>query len=80
MSQSRDFYGYIPSEPAALVGVAYFGVSAILCVFQTLFGRHKHYWMFALAVAAAGEAIGWGGRLWAHFEVSRLSWTKHILC
>jgi hypothetical protein len=25
--------------------------------------------MITLALAAVGEAIGWGGRLWAHYEV-----------
>ena len=81
MSQSHDFYGYIPSEPAALFAIAYFGITTIICVLQTLFGRHKHYWMLLLAVAAIGEAVGWGARLWAHYDVSRLTadQTHHLL-
>ncbi|KEF55097.1 uncharacterized protein A1O9_08750 [Exophiala aquamarina CBS 119918] len=60
-------YGYLPSEPAALFGVAYFAISMIACILQMIFGRYKHYWMITLAIAALGESIGWGGRLWAHF-------------
>ncbi|RHZ47231.1 RTA1 domain-containing protein [Aspergillus thermomutatus] len=67
MAQSTDFYGYLPSEPAALFGIAYFGTATIACIIQIIFGRYKHYWMTTLALAAVGEAIGWGGRLWAHF-------------
>jgi hypothetical protein len=44
-----------------------------------IFGRNKHYWMITLATAALGEAIGWGGRLWAHFAVSCLP-AKSIGC
>ena len=69
MAQSTDLYGYLPSEPAALFGVAYFGTTMIVCIIQIIFGRYKHYWMITLALAAAGEAIGWGGRLWAHLAV-----------
>lgn len=36
-----------------------------------LFGPYKHYWMLTLALAASGEAIGWGARLWAHNSVSK---------
>ncbi|KAJ5117842.1 hypothetical protein N7476_006788 [Penicillium atrosanguineum] len=67
MAQSTEFYGYLPSEPAALFGVAYFGTAVLICILQIIFGTYKHYWMITLALAAAGEAIGWGGRLWAHF-------------
>lgn len=72
MAQSPDMYGYLPSEPAALFGIAFFGTSMIACILQVIFGRYKHYWMITLAIAALGEAIGWGGRLWAHFAVSCL--------
>ena len=73
MAQSLDMYGYLPSEPAALFGIIYFGISMIACVLQVVFGRYKCYWMILLAIAALGEAIGWGGRLWAHFAVSWIS-------
>jgi len=79
MAQSPDMYGYLPSEPAALFGVAYFGISMIACILQMIFGRYKHYWMITLAVAALGESIGWGGRLWAHFAVGCLP-AKNINC
>jgi hypothetical protein len=72
MAQSTDFYGYLPSEPAALMGIAYFGTATIVCIIQTFFGRYKHYWMITLALAATGEAIGWGGRLWAYRDVSEV--------
>ncbi|KAB8223443.1 RTA1 like protein-domain-containing protein [Aspergillus novoparasiticus] len=67
MDLSVDFYGYLPSEPAALFGIVYFGTATIACIIQIIFGNYKHYWMITLALAAVGEAIGWGGRLWAHF-------------
>ena len=69
MAQSTEFYGYLPSKPAALFGTAYFGTVMLACLIQTFFGKYKHYWMITLALAAAGEAIGWGGRLWAHLAV-----------
>lgn len=69
MAQSTDLYGYLPSKPAAIFGIAYFGTAVLICITQVIFGKHKHYWMFTVALAAAGEAIGWGGRLWAHSEV-----------
>ncbi|KAJ5115545.1 hypothetical protein N7526_011426 [Penicillium atrosanguineum] len=72
MAQSTEFYGYLPSEPAALFGVAYFGTAVLVCILQIIFGTYKHYWMITLALAAAGEAIGWGGRLWAHFAVCQV--------
>ncbi|KAJ5096806.1 hypothetical protein N7456_007527 [Penicillium angulare] len=68
MAQSTDFYGYLPSKPVALFGTIYFGIIMLACLIQIVFGKYKHYWMITLALAAAGEAIGWGGRLWAHFE------------
>ena len=69
MSQTSDFYGYLPSKAAALFGVAYFGTSAITCFFQMIFGRYRHYWMITVVIAAVGETIGWGARLWAHSSV-----------
>lgn len=69
MAESTDFYGYLPSKPAALFGTAYFGILMFACIIQIIFGKYKHYWMITLALAAVGEAIGWGGRLWAHHEV-----------
>lgn len=69
MSQSVDFYGYLPSKGAALFGIAFFGAAAIICVLQVIFGRYRHYWMVTLAIAAVGESIGWGGRLWSHSSV-----------
>ncbi|KAF3393784.1 hypothetical protein F1880_004599 [Penicillium rolfsii] len=68
MSQSTDQYGYLPSETAALFGVAYFGTAVIISIIQMIFGRHKHYWMFTITLATIGEALGWGGRLWAHMN------------
>ena len=73
MALNKDVYGYTPSEPAALFGIAYFGTSMIICIIEVVFGRYKHYWIVLIAIAALGEPIGWGGRLWAHFEVSGLS-------
>jgi hypothetical protein len=70
MSQNDDFYGYLPSKAAAVFGIAFFGVSTVVCLLQMVFGRYKHYWMITLAVAAAGETIGWGARLWAHSSVN----------
>lgn len=70
MSQSTDFYGYLPSKTASLFGIVYFGTAAILCTLQIIFGRYRHYWMATVALAAAGEALGWGARLWAHITVS----------
>ncbi|PCH06156.1 RTA-like protein [Penicillium occitanis (nom. inval.)] len=61
-----DFYGYLPSKSAALFGIIYFGVSTTICLLQIVFGPYKHYWILTLALAASGEAIGWGARLWAH--------------
>lgn len=69
--QSLGYYGYVPSKSAALFGIIYFGVSAIICLLQMLFGPYKHYWMLTLVLAASGEAIGWGARLWAHNSVSK---------
>jgi hypothetical protein len=69
MSPSPNVYGYIPSEPAALFGVAYFGTSMIVCIFQVLFGRYRHWWMLSIALSGLGESLGWGARLWAHFAV-----------
>lgn len=69
MAESTDMYGYLPSEPAALFGIVYFGIGTLACVIQIIFGKYKHYWMINLALAAAGEAIGWGGRFWAHLDV-----------
>jgi hypothetical protein len=66
-----DFYGYLPSKSAALFGIIYFGVSTTICLLQIVFGPYKHYWMLTLALAASGEAIGWGARLWAHNSVSK---------
>lgn len=71
MSENVDFYGYLPSKAAALFGIAYFGSAAITCVLQILLGRWSHYWMLTLALAAVGETIGWGARLWAHSSVSQ---------
>jgi hypothetical protein len=70
MSENMDYYGYLPSKAAALFGIAYFGAAAITCVLQIVLGRWAHYWMLTLAVAAVGETIGWGARLWAHSSVS----------
>lgn len=72
MAQSTDLYGYLPNKPAAIFGIAYFGSVVVVCIIQIIFGRYKHYWMFTVALSAAGEAIGWGGRLWAHSEVCHL--------
>jgi hypothetical protein len=72
MAQNVDLYGYRPSEVAAILGVAVFGSLMLACVVQVVFGRYKHYWMLTLAIAALGEAIGWAGRLWAHFQVCYL--------
>jgi hypothetical protein len=69
MAESTDFYGYLPGKPAAVFGTAYFGTLTLACILQMIFGQFKHYWMITLALAAVGEAIGWGGRLWAHYEV-----------
>ena len=69
MAKPTELYGYIPSSPAALFGIAFFGASTLICVLQVIFGRYRHWWMLTLAMAALGEAIGWGGRLWAHFAV-----------
>jgi hypothetical protein len=69
MSQSTDFYGYLPSKPAALFGIVYFGTTAIICTLQIIFGKYKHYWMATIALAAVGEALGWGARFWAHIAV-----------
>ncbi|CEJ61467.1 hypothetical protein PMG11_10000 [Penicillium brasilianum] len=66
MSHSTDFYGYLPSKPASLFGIVYFGTTAIICTLQIIFGRYKHYWMATIALAAVGEALGWGARFWAH--------------
>ncbi|KAJ5999728.1 hypothetical protein N7481_000137 [Penicillium waksmanii] len=68
MAESADFYGYLPSKPAALFGTVYFGILMLACIIQIIFGKYKHYWMITLALAAVGEAIGWGGRLWAHYD------------
>ena len=69
MAQSTDLYGYLPSKPAAIFGIAYFGTAVLICITQIIFGKHKHYWMFTVARAAAVEAIGWVGILWAHSKV-----------
>ena len=69
MSQSPNVYGYLPSEPAALFGVAYFGISMIVCILQVIFGPYRHWWMLSIALAGLGESLGWGARLWAHFAV-----------
>jgi hypothetical protein len=69
MDQNVDMYGYSPSKPAALFGIVFFGTSMVVCILQMAFGPYKHYWMTTLAVVAVGEAIGWGGRLWAHIDV-----------
>ncbi|KAF4230407.1 hypothetical protein CNMCM6457_005983 [Aspergillus fumigatiaffinis] len=68
MDQNVDMYGYLPSEPAALFGIVFFGTSMVVCILQMAFGPYKHYWMITLALVAVGEAIGWGGRLWAHID------------
>ena len=75
MSENTDFYGYLPSRAAALFGIAYFGSASVICVLQIIFGRFRHYWMCTLAIAAMGETIGWGARLWAHSSV-RAALTK----
>ena len=72
MDQSTDFYGYLPSKPAALFGVAYFGAAAIACTLQMIVGRYPHYWMATMALAGVGESLGWGARLWAHMEVCQV--------
>ncbi|KAJ5815504.1 hypothetical protein N7474_007281 [Penicillium riverlandense] len=41
------------------------------------FGRYRHYWMITLVLFALGEAIGWGGRLWAHFDPT--SWMAFMI-
>ena len=74
-----DVYGYLPSEPAALFGVSYFGISMIVCILEVIFGRYKHYWMLTIALAALGESLGWGARLWAHFAVGYAPAEKHQL-
>jgi hypothetical protein len=70
MDQSLDMYGYLPSKPASFFGIIFFGTLMIVCILQMAFGPYKHYWMITLVLVALGEAIGWGGRLWAHFAVS----------
>jgi hypothetical protein len=66
-----DFYGYLPSRVAALFGTVYFGAATVVCLLQIIFGCYQHRWLLLLAVASAGEALGWGARLWAHASVSR---------
>jgi len=70
MSANIDFYGYLPSKAAALFGITYFGCAAVSCTLQIVLGRWGHYWMLTLVVAAVGETVGWGARLWAHSSVS----------
>ena len=72
MDQSTDFYGYLPSKPAALFGIVYFGTATITCTLQMIVGRYPHYWMTTIALAGVGEALGWGARLWAHIEVCQV--------
>lgn len=78
MSQNVEFYGYLPSKAAALFGISYFGAAAIICTLQVVLGRRGHYWMLTLAVAAVGETIGWGARLWAHSSVSQTNVVRRI--
>ncbi|GFG24137.1 uncharacterized protein C17G6.02c [Aspergillus udagawae] len=77
MDQNVDMYGYLPSKPAALFGIVFFGTSMVVCILQMAFGPYKHYWMTTLAVVAVGEAIGWGGRLWAHIDPN--SWMAFMI-
>lgn len=72
MDQSTDFYGYLPSKPAALFGIVYFGAATIASTLQMIIGRYPHYWMATIALAGVGEALGWGARLWAHIEVGQV--------
>lgn len=37
-----------------------------------ILGKYKHYWMTTIALAAVGEAFGWGARLGAHFAVCQV--------
>ena len=69
MSQNTEYYGYLPSKSAALFGIIFFGIAALVTVLQVLFGRYKHWWMLVLAIAEIGETVGWGARLWAHNNV-----------
>lgn len=71
-SQSTDLYGYLPSKPAALFGIAYFGTAALASIIQIICGKWRHYWLITIVLAAAGEGIGWGGRFWAHNEAGSI--------
>ncbi|KAJ5176367.1 uncharacterized protein N7482_002244 [Penicillium canariense] len=77
MDQNVDMYGYLPSERASLFGIIFFSTSMIICILQLAFGPYKHYWMITLVLVALGEAIGWGGRLWAHFAPT--SWMAFMI-
>lgn len=70
MDQDVDMYGYLPSKAAALFGIIFFSAMAVICTLQMIFGPYKHWWMTTVVLLAVGEAIGWGGRYWAHLDVS----------
>lgn len=69
MPGDTDQYGYLPNLPAGILGVTFFGLAAAISIIQLIVAQYNHKWMLVISVASFGEAVGWGGRIWAHFTV-----------
>ncbi|KAH6879917.1 RTA1 like protein-domain-containing protein [Coprinopsis sp. MPI-PUGE-AT-0042] len=62
-------YGYIPSRPVAVIFIILFALSTGAHLFQAIRPKSRTWFMLWTAVLCGVlEILGWGARLWAHYE------------
>ncbi|TFK26903.1 RTA1-domain-containing protein [Coprinopsis marcescibilis] len=66
-SSESGGHGYIPSQKSAIIFIAIFALSTIAHIVQL---SKKRTWFMIQTIVLCGvlESVGWGGRLWMHYE------------
>ncbi|KAF7325084.1 hypothetical protein MKEN_00551300 [Mycena kentingensis (nom. inval.)] len=69
LSDAERSYGYIPSEPVAILFLGLFGISTALHIGQAFYDRV--WWLLPTAILCGiGELIGWTARLWSALDTN----------